>query len=373
MNAPRSASPSTTSTRSGSPKTTSAEPRSACTALRTSSRWLSDASAPIRTDVVGGVADGDLRQSRRDRLGDLAGDAGGHDHAPDRGALLAGLDRHLGDHALDEQVELRVARGDVGAEHGAVQRVGLDPELDAAVEHRRVLPQVGAGMRGAGERHRVLRPELLEQAGRAAAQQLQGSVGEQAGLEDPAYDELGEVRRLAGRLHDRGQAGQERGRELLEHPPDREVERVDLHRDAGPRGVDVLAEEGALAAEPLEPPVEVDGVVGQLTGALAGDAEHRADAAVDVDHRVPLGGAGAVRQLVELVLDLGQVLRHRLEQARALVEGQRPDRRTADRPGVVGHRTQVDPGRRDPGHLLAGRRVQQRLTLVVGREPAAAT
>ena len=55
MNAPRSASASTTSTWSGSPKTTSADPRSACTALRTSSRWPSDASAPIRTDSSAGL------------------------------------------------------------------------------------------------------------------------------------------------------------------------------------------------------------------------------------------------------------------------------------------------------------------------------
>ncbi len=52
------------------------------------------------------------------------------------------------------------------------------------------------------------------------------------------------------------------------------------------------------------------------------------------------------------------------------MEGQRPDRRAADATGVVGHRAQVEPGRRDPGHLLAGRGVQQRLPLVVGREPA---
>ena len=55
MKAPRSASASTTSTLSGSPNTSSAEPRSAWTALRTSSRWSRLASAPIRTSSLAGL------------------------------------------------------------------------------------------------------------------------------------------------------------------------------------------------------------------------------------------------------------------------------------------------------------------------------
>ena len=102
------------------------------------------------------------------------------------------------------------------------------------------------------------------------------------------------------------QPGEERRGELLEHAPDREVEGVDLHRDTGSRGVDVLADEGALAAEPLRLPVEDDGVVGQLAGALGGVGEDRADAAVDVDHRVAPGRTGAGGERVELVLVLAE-------------------------------------------------------------------
>ena len=55
MNAPRSASASTTSTWSGSPNTISAEARSDWTALRTSSRCSRLASAPIRTSSWRGL------------------------------------------------------------------------------------------------------------------------------------------------------------------------------------------------------------------------------------------------------------------------------------------------------------------------------
>ena len=47
-----------------------------------------------------------LAQLRGDRVEMLAR----HDRAPDRGALLARLDRHLARHLLDEQVELLVVR-----------------------------------------------------------------------------------------------------------------------------------------------------------------------------------------------------------------------------------------------------------------------
>ncbi len=371
MNAPASASASTTSTRSGSPYTISAEPRRIWTALRTSSRWARLASAPMRTSGLAGLPTVILASRARDRRDDLVRDRGGHDRPADRGALLAGLDRHLGDDALDVQVELRIVGRDVGAEDRAVERVGLDAELRAAVQDRRVLAQGRAGARRAGEGDGVLRAELVEQALGAAAQQLQRSFRHQAGLDDAADHELGQVCRLARRLDDRGEPGEERGCELLEHAPDREVEGIDLHRDAGPRGPEVLAEEHAGLAELLGRPVEDHGVVGQLAGALAGIAEHRADAAVDVDLGVAERRAGARRQGVERVLVLAEVLGDGLEDAGALVERQRTDRRPADVAGVVDHRRQVEPGRRDPGDLFAGGRVEEGQAVVGGTEPRA--
>ena len=168
------ASASTTSTRSGSPNTISAD-------------------AAQRLDGLADlVALGEARRARPSARPRWSGAptvifasraemaattssaiAAGTIDAPDRRALLAGLDRHLGDDALDEEVELGVVDGHVGAQDRAVQRVGLDAELDAAVQHRRVLAQVRAGRRGAGEGDRVLGAELVEQPGGLPAQQLE--------------------------------------------------------------------------------------------------------------------------------------------------------------------------------------------------------
>ena len=319
--------------------------------------------------LVAGVADRDRRELRCDRVGHLVGHGRRHDDATDGRALLSRLGGHLGDDALDEQVPLRVARRDVGAEHRAVERVGLDLELDAAVEHRRVLAQDPGGVRRAGEGHRVLDAEVVEQVAGRSGEQLERALGQDPRLDDAAHHELGEVGRLAGGLHDRREAGDEGRRELLEHAPDGEVEGVDLHGDAGSRGVDVLAEEDAGAAELLEVAVAHHVGVGQLAAALGGIAEHRAEAAVDVDHRVASGRAGGQRQLVELVLEPGQVRGQLLEEQRALVEGQLADRRSADRARVVGHRAEVEAGAGDPRDLLAGGRVQERVALRGGGVP----
>jgi len=85
----------------------------------------------------------------------------------------------------------------------------------------------------------------------------------------------------------------------------------------------VLADEGAAAAERLDRAVDVDGAVGQLPLALAGVAEQRADAAVDVEQRVGPGGTGAGGEGVELVAVLAQRAGEGLQQRGALVEGPR--------------------------------------------------
>ena len=84
---------------------------------------------------------------------------------------------------------------------------------------------------------------MIEQGGHAAADQLQRSVREQAGLDEDAHERLGEVAGRRRRLDDARHAREEGGGELLQRPPHGEVERVDLHRDAGQAGVDMPAEE----------------------------------------------------------------------------------------------------------------------------------
>ena len=61
-------------------------------------------------------------------VGHLVGHRGGDQRAADRGALLPGLDRHLGDQLAHVQVELGRAFARVGSEDRAVQRVGLRVE-----------------------------------------------------------------------------------------------------------------------------------------------------------------------------------------------------------------------------------------------------
>ena len=60
-----------------------------------------------------------------------------HDRAPDRGALLARLDRHLARDFLDEQVELLVVgRRRRAPRIAAVERIGLGVERDRAARSR---------------------------------------------------------------------------------------------------------------------------------------------------------------------------------------------------------------------------------------------
>ena len=176
---------------------------------------------------------------------------------------------------------------------------------------------------------------------------------------------------LAG-LTTRRHAGQERGGELLQRPPHREVERVDLHGHAVQRRADVLAEERAAAAQRLDGALDVDGVVGQLALGLARvrRAASRCRRRRRTSSRASVAPVRAETR-VELVAVLAQVPGERLEQAGALVEGQLPQRRAADPPAVLQHGGHVDAGGGDPGDLLAGHRVVQRPALVGGGVPAA--
>jgi hypothetical protein len=84
----------------------------------------------------------------------------------------------------------------------------------------------------------------------------------------------------------------------------------------------VLAGEGAVLGQHLHGSVHHHLGVGKLAAAFGPEGEEHADAAVDVDHRVDLGGAGLRRNGVELLAPAVQVLRQFLELEGALVEGQ---------------------------------------------------
>ncbi len=158
-----------------------------------------------------------------------------HDGAPDGGALLAGLDGHLGDHGLDEGVELRRALDRVRAQDGGVERVGLGGEADAALHNVRVrLQRVGRG-RGAGEGHEVAVVEVVQERAGRAGDELQGPLRQDVGLDHGLDHGRRHIAGGRGGLDDGGNAGDERGRKLLQHAPDREVEGVDLHGHPGMR------------------------------------------------------------------------------------------------------------------------------------------
>ena len=110
---------------------------------------------------------------------------------------------------------------------------------------------------------------MIEQVAEAAADELQRALRQDARLDDAPDDELGEIGRRRRGLHDRRHAGEQRRRQLLQHAPHREVERVDVHRRAFERHADVLADERAALRQRLRRAVDVDAAVRQLARALA--------------------------------------------------------------------------------------------------------
>ena len=295
--------------------------------------------------VLGRVAHHHLGQPVACRLGHLVRQRGRHEGPPDRGALLAGLDRHLGDQLPDVQIELRRARPGLGTQDGAVQRVRLGVEPYRPPDDGRVGAQLPGGGGRPGERHQVLLAQMIEQVAGAAADQLDRAFRQQPGVHHQLHQPGRQVRGLGSRLDQGRHAGDKRGGEFLQRPPDREVERVDLHRDPLQWREDVLADEGPALAERLDRPLGEDRVVRQLAPGLAGVAEQYADAAVDVELGVAQGRAGPGGQGVKLLAVLAQQPPERLEQRRPLVEGQLPQRRAARRPAVAERRAQVDAGR----------------------------
>jgi hypothetical protein len=180
------------------------------------------------------------------------------------------------------------------------------------------------------KRNDVLAAEVVEEIPDAAADELQRTGRQDSGLDDAPHDELRQVARGRRGLHDRRHAGEQCRREFFKHSPDREVERVDVHGGALERHADVLADECAAPGESLERAIEVDAAVREFARALAREHEHRADAAVDVDPGVALRCAGAVRELIELRLEVEQALAERAQDGGAFVERQRAQRRPAD-------------------------------------------
>ena len=125
-----------------------------------------------------------------------------------------------------------------------------------------------------------------------ADHELQAPSGSRPDSTHQAHHRLGQVAGRGGRLADAGHAGEEARRELLEQAPDREVEGVDVHRDAAARHQDVRAGEAALLAQRHRRAFVHQVARGQLVAADAGVREQRAGAALDVDPAVGARRAG---------------------------------------------------------------------------------
>jgi hypothetical protein len=159
-----------------------------------------------------------------------------HDGAADGGALLAGLDRHLARHLLDEELELRVvgrrtsgARMAQFSESASALNGMLWRTMFGCTRSCRAVSALPVKVTTSWPSSRSSRSPVEPITSCSAPS------GTRPDSHDQAHRRLGQVAGGGGRLGDAGHAGQEAGRKLLQQAPDREVEGVDVHRHA-PRG-----------------------------------------------------------------------------------------------------------------------------------------
>ena len=261
---------------------------------------------------------------------------GDHDAADGR-AFLACLGCHFAQDFLDEEGELLRAFGGIGAKDRGVEAVLLGDEACRVLRNGRVTAQHERGLGGACEADHILGAEAVKEIPHAARNQLESALGEKPALKHDFDCEFSDIGGGARGLHNGGDACEQGWRELFEHPPDGEVEGVDMDTDAAQRRADVLAHERAVARELLQITINIDMRFGKLAAALGGEDKHRSDAAVDVDQVVFLGGACVKAEIIERLLVLAERHGQRLNHLGALVEVHRAQGRAADLAGVDQH------------------------------------
>lgn len=315
------------------------------------------------------IADDDPSQRFGHSGDDVVHERARHQCPADRRALLSGLGGHLTRDRLDEQSELVGVRRGLGPEDRRVERVCLGIELDTALGDSRVAAEHGSCLRRAGQRDVVADAEVVDHVTGRAGEELEGALREDPGLDDLVRHDLGEVHRGRRRLDDDRQPGQQARRHLLEHAPDGEVVCVDREHHPTVRGVHGLTHEPGMSEQRHGVPLAEDGVVGQLLEADRGIHREHVEPALDIDPGIGQGrpGGGVVR--VDLLGPLAEVCGELLEQQRALVEGQRPQRGAAACASRPHRSLDVSPRRADHGDDGTRRRVDDRPPLVVGGEP----
>ena len=271
-----------------------------------------------------------------------------HDTA-DRRTFLACLGCHFAHDFLDEEVELLRAFCGIRAKDRGVEAVLLGDEACRVLRNARVTAQHERGLGRACEADHILGAEAVKEIPHAARNQLESAFGEKPAIKHDFDSEFSDIGGGTRGLHNGGDACEQGWRKFFEHPPDREVEGVDMDTDAAQRRADVLAHETSMARELLQFTINIDMRFGKLAAALGGEDKHRSDATVDVDQVIFLGRACVKAEIIKRLLVLTERHRQRLNHLGALVEVHRAQGRAADLAGVDQHslcieRTVADAG-----------------------------
>ena len=94
-----------------------------------------------------------------------------------------------------------------------------------------------------GECDHVLAGEVIEQVAGTAANELQGTIGQDPGFDDAPHHQLGQVSRAGRRLDDGRHAGKKAWRQFLEHAPAWKIVCIDMQGQTVFRGQNVPAHE----------------------------------------------------------------------------------------------------------------------------------
>jgi len=225
--------------------------------------------------------------------------------------------------------------------------------------------------RRSGKGDRVLRIEPVQKIADPPGNHLHRALRHNRAFDHQAQTGFGDITGRGGGLDDGGHPRNQGRSQLFQHPPDRKVKRIDLHRRAQHRRIDMLAQKGAPPAELLDIAIEIDVAIGHLAAALGGEDEHRADAAIDIDAVIGHRRAGLMRQGIER-LAIGIEMRgQRFDHPRPVMECQRAQGRAADHAGMVQHCGGIERVMSGFGDNIAGNRALDGARVCTGRDPAA--
>ena len=177
--------------------------------------------------------------------------------------------------------------------------------------------------------------QVIQQVPRGTRNELQRTLRQNARLQHQAHTRLGDKTGWGCRLHNAWHTSNKRRRELLQHAPDGEVERINLHSDARNGGVNVAANKGAVLGKDLRLTISNHVRVRHLTATLGRNGEHGRNAAVNVDEIIPLIRARFVRQLVKLITVVLQEHGQFFNLQRTLMNGQLLQVLAANGAGII--------------------------------------